>query len=140
MKKLITKIIFSSAGHMLHYLQRPALSASKAPPRRPLSVITAAMRPPLSHVFRPEVTSSSASADTAAAAAAPGAATASTSGSGAPMGRAPRRLFRTLCASVGAGGRAAGAAVKAPPASRQAAAAKQAPDDGGPWLIVGLGE
>ncbi|GBF88928.1 hypothetical protein Rsub_01427 [Raphidocelis subcapitata] len=79
-----------------------------------------------------------------AVAAAPAAAAASTSGAAAgaeaprPYGRPPRRLLRTIAASLGAAGRHAGAAVKAPPSTgkqQQQAGA----DLDGPWLIVGLG-
>jgi hypothetical protein len=79
----------------------------------------------------PGPSSSGSAARAAAAAAAP-----------APLyGRPPRRLARTLCASVGPGARPGGAAVKAPP-RQQAGGAKAgggAAEPDGPWLIVGLG-
>jgi hypothetical protein len=78
----------------------------------------------------------------ASSAAAAVAAEASTSGSvaggAAPYGRPPRRLLRTIAASLGAAGRHAGAAVKAPPQSGKQQQAVGADLDG-PWLIVGLG-
>jgi DNA polymerase-3 subunit gamma/tau len=161
MRQAVVNRLLCLYGQMLHHqscLLRPA--ASSAVPRRPQTALFAFGRPMRSPAGRPDVAEGAAGACAAAAAAvgasaaptaapaaaasaASPAAVASTSASNAPAaapyGRPPRRLMRTVCASVGQGGRPAGTAVKAPPSSKNAAPSKEAPDADAPWLIVGLG-